>query len=219
MEHRTYLVRRLPEGCGRLELQGEFAPELLPESWAKLQEAKIDQFPWGVLHRGYRPEAAARVGWNEAGLHVLLCAKEALIRAEETVIGGRVCEDSCLEFFLSPLDGQLKYVNCEINPNAVMHIGIGEGRPNRSVFRELPSGFDPVHSVHCGAWWAVSFTLPAGFLQEHFGCTLRSGARMRGNFSKCGDKERNPHYGIFEPYCWDWPDYHRPEMFAKFTLE
>lgn len=209
---KSYVINHLPEDCAALPLSGEFDPAKIPAPWAGLNEAKIDIYPWGG---DYRPACCARVGWNEKGLHVLMYAYEEAIRTEITEIGGAVCTDSCVEFFIAPNAENDKYVNCEVNPVTVMHIGVGDGRHGRTVMQTIPAGFEPCHSEHKGGWWAVSYTIPAAFIQEHFGVTLKEGAAMRGNFYKCGDPD---HYGMFSPYDTPRPDFHRPEQFVPFTL-
>ena len=69
-----YRVGRLPAEAELWAPCGAFDPAALPAAWAALEEAPIDKFPWD--ENGYRPPAAARVGWNERGLHVLLYADE-----------------------------------------------------------------------------------------------------------------------------------------------
>ena len=204
------------KGENALPLSGEFDPETLPEPWRSLNEAKLDQCPWGG---DYRPACAARAGWNENGIYVLMYAKEEEIRAEVKEIGGAVCTDSCLEFFLAPDADKPLYVNCEVNPLCVMHIGLGEGRHGRTVLKAIPEGFNPTHSEHRGGWWAVSYTIPADFLKEHFGVTPAAGQAMRGNFYKCGDLTGHIHYCMFKPYDTPKPDYHRPEQFASMLLK
>ena len=203
------------EGVNALPLSGEFDPAALPEPWNSLNEAKLNACPWGGE---YRPECGARVGWNENGIHVLMYAKEPEIRAEVTEIGGAVCTDSCLEFFLAPDAEKPLYVNCEVNPLCVMHIGLGEGRHGRTVLKAIPEGFNATHSDHKGGWWAVSYTIPAAFLKEHFGVTPAAGQQMRGNFYKCGDLSAHVHYCMFKPYNTPKPDYHRPEQFASLAM-
>ncbi len=212
--NQSYIIHRLPESVSVFHLCGEFFPDRLPEPWADLPEAKINQFPWT---RDYTPECAARVGWNKQGLHVLMYACEETIRCEETRVGGDVYRDSCLEFFLSPDAASLKYVNIEANPRGVVHMGLGDSRYNRQVFSVIPEGFDITHSEHRGAWWAISYTVPASFILEHFGVTLASGLNMRGNFYSCGDAARI-HYGMFKGFDLPEPDYHRPELFADILL-
>lgn len=211
--NREYEIRRLPEGVGRYELKGVFCPEQLPETYRALDEAKLDSFPWD--ENGYRPTACARVGWNSAGLHVLMYADEPTVRAEVTEVGGEVCEDSCLEFFLAPKEGNPLYFNCEVSPLPTVHFGVGAGRYGREVYKETPVGMNALSSKHEGSWWAVSYTIPAELLAERFGLTLQSGLKMRGNFYKCGDLTEHPHYGMFQPYDLPEADYHRPELFAE----
>jgi hypothetical protein len=155
-----YVLVRMPEQVGALRLEGEFFRDGIPLPWSGLNEAKLDQFPWDT---GYMPACFARVGWNSRGVHVLMYANEPVIRCVETEIGGEVCEDSCLEFFLAPDAEAQRYVNCESNPVCVMHIGVGDGRYGRRVFHQIPEGFEPTHSEHRGGWWAVSYTIPADF--------------------------------------------------------
>ena len=213
-----YVINKLPDDIFRMPLEGEFTPNQILEPWLSLQEAKLESNPWLKLDSDYLPKCAARVGWNANGIHVLMYAEEPVIRAEETTIGGDIYLDSCLEFFLSPNAKELKYVNCEINPLAVMHIGIGDGRYGRNVFVQIPAGFNPVSSKHEGGWWAVSYTIPVSFLKEHFAFVPQSGAHVRGNFYKCGDRERHPHHVMLHPYDIEKPDYHRPELFADMLL-
>lgn len=215
MSEFIYHIRRLPAGCGRLNLAGVFDPAALPAEYAALEEAQLSHFPFD--ENGYKPDCRARVGWNEAGLHVLMYANEPVIRAEVAEVGGPVCQDSCLEFFFAPKEGQLKYFNCEVSPRPIVHLGIGEGRHGRSVFQTLPEGIDPLASRHEGGWWAVSYTIPAAFLKEYFSATLAPGQHLRGNFYKCGDKAEQIHYGMFKPYT--RLDYHIPTEFADFILQ
>ena len=213
----VYTIRRLPENAGRYELNGVFCPDCIPEEYKALEEAKLAFFPWDK--NGYKPDCRARVGWNEQGLHVLMYACEPTIRAEETEVGGAVCCDSCLEFFLMPKEGNPLYFNCEVSPAPVVHLGVGDGRHNRTVYRVLPEDMKVVSSKHEGGWWAVSYTIPAAFLKNHFGLTLAAGQKMRGNFYKCADKHETPHYGMYHPYDLPRADYHRPELFADFVTE
>lgn len=214
---KLYAIKKLPEGAGHLAFTGEFDPARLPADWAALNIARIDSFPWD--ENGYRPEAFACAGWNEQGIHLLLAAKEAEIRTEMRETGGMACEDSCLEFFLMPAPDQSGFnINIEITPLGVVHLGKGMDRYGRTVYTELPDGFSVAHSEHKGGWWAISYTVPASFLQE-LGARLVSGTKMRGNFYKCGDHTRYVHFGMWKPYDLPAADFHRPELFGDFILE
>ena len=196
-----------------------------PESWrcsalsAAADCAPIASHVWPEF-AAYQPEARAYAAFENGDLKVLLCAKEETIRAEETRCGGAVCVDSCLEFFFMPFpEKDQRYLNIESNAAGTVHIGLGAGRPDRKVWTELPEGFSITASKHEGAWWAVSYTIPASLLKEVFGAELKSGQKLRGNFYKCADHYEYPHYSMFKPYDLPQADYHRPEMFAEFDVE
>ena len=186
------------------------------EALRGLDCASIACYPWD--DSGYCPEARAYVGWDAAGLQVLLCAREERIQAAETRVGGAVCVDSCLEFFLQPFpDADARYLNVEVNPAGVAHIGLGEGRAPRRVWEEVPAGFNIEASRHAGAWWAVRYTIPAAFLREIYGQDLLPGAVLRGNFYTC-DESIHPHFGAWHPVIAPQPDFHRPECFGALRL-
>lgn len=214
-----YTIKKLPEGLEKPFGEVGFRPIDIPPMWQALDEARIIHYPWKAQDGDYMPECAARVGWNEEGLHVLMYALEPEIRAMETRTGGNVYLDSCMEFFLAPDSRSLCFVNFEINPLATMYISVGEGRTGRDILSVLPEGFNPCASKHNGMWWAVTYTIPSEFLSARFAFRLCSGTIVRGNFYNCGDPQRHPHHGLFYPYNLPKPDYYRADLFAKMVLE
>lgn len=212
-----YCIKKLPQELGCMELSGEFCPEQIGGAYAALEDAQVAQYVWP--DEGYRPEAHARVGWNEKGLHVLMYANEPTIRAQCDQVGGKVCVDSCMEFFFMPFpEADRRYFNAEMNPLGTLHLGLGQGRPNRMKIRQLPEGFVIHTSEHRGAWWAISYTFPMAYIEATFGRKLESGAKMLGNFYCC-DETIHPHFGTWVPVVAAQPDFHRPECFAAITLE
>lgn len=198
----------------RPELDGRvFDPE--QEAFCARPFAAIDQYVWDP--EGYCPEARAYVARTAEGLLVLMCAREAEIIARETRVGGAVCRDSCLEFFLGarPSEGET-YLNVEVNAAGVAHIGLGDGRHGRRVFEAVPKGMRISHSRHAGQWWAVCYNLPDALLTDCFGGAPE--AQMRCNFYTC-DETIHPHYGSWSPVCAPQPDFHRPECFGQLCLE
>ena len=149
---RTYLLApvraALPALSGR-----EFDPAREPFCLER-EYAPIDQFVWD--ESGYCPEARAYVGWEDDGFSALLCAKEREIAATVTEFNGRVCCDSCLEWFFKPFADDPRYLNIEVNPRGVALIGFGASRAERSNLPSLPEGMDIRASEHRGGWWAVA---------------------------------------------------------------
>lgn len=209
---RSYTIGRWegpePEIDGR-----EFDPAREP--FCARPFAAIDRYVWDP--EGYCPEARAYVARTAKGLQVLMCAREAEIIARETRVGGAVCRDSCLEFFLCarPSEGDL-YLNIEVNAAGVAHIGLGTGRHGRRVFEAVPEGMDIRHSRHAGQWWAVCYNIPEALLIDCFGGAPE--AQMRGNFYTC-DETIHPHFGSWSPVRAPQPDFHRPECFGCLNLE
>lgn len=221
---KRYSIRYMPERPLFLKRDAEFDPEDLPKAWANLEEAVLDQYIWDQT--GYTPRACARVGWNEKGLHVLMYAQEHKVRARIREMGGMVCTDSCLEFFVKPApERDARYFNFEANARGVMLAEIGTGRQNR--FRAVGLPFEGMEiqanvreeSAYKGGWWAVSYTVPVNLLSEHFpGLKLAVGVRMEGNFYTCADLSDTPHYGTWNRIDSPVPDYHRPESFGELVL-
>lgn len=212
----AYTIARLDEGLGAYPLKGPFDPDKRIAPYDRLMEARIDQYPWGG---DYRPDARAYVGYNEGGVHVLLCARERTIRAEVSQIGGQVCVDSCLEFFFNPFPFHCReYANVEVNPAGVFHIGLGAGRGNRRVLNELPLGWDYSLSAHENGWWAVSYTVPMDWIAQICrGNRPAPGDQWIGNFYSC-DESIHPHFGCHFEITSDEPDFHRPEWFGRMIL-
>lgn len=209
---KSYAVRRWTGA--RPELDGrEFDPEREP--FCALECARIENYVWNP--RGYCPEARAYLGRTEEGLLVLMCAREAEIIAAETRIGGEVYRDSCLEFFLMARpENRQQYINFEVNPKGVAHIGVGEGRQNRRVLAALPEGMRVSHSQHRGQWWAVCYNIPDTLIRELLGGMPEK--EMRANFYKC-DQSIHPHFGTWNPVNAPKPDFHCPKFFGRLILE
>ncbi len=164
--------------------------------------------------------AEARLSYDSAALYVYLRAYERNIRAEHTGLLDMVCEDSCLEFFLQPVENDTRYFNFEFNRNCALYLGFGSGTRDlvRLVVDRADSLFAPQsHPLQNG--WALDFRVPVSFIARFFpGYSLSSGQRLRGNCYKCGDRTAQPHYLSWSPMQCEKPDFHRPQDFGAFVL-
>lgn len=192
------------------ELRGEvFNPE--SEPFCQVHDAAvIDSYVW---EGDYRPEARAYVAWDERGLSVLLCAKEETIRTAAKNFCDPVCRDSCLEFFLMPLEDDARYMNVEVNAAGVAYIGKGTGRADGKPLDALPEGMNIRASRHEGGWWAVAYEIPFALIEKLFGRAPKGSEAMRCNFYTC-DETIHPHFGSWNPVVSAKPDFHRPECFG-----
>jgi len=212
-----YQIRMLENGALPYAFNGEFHPEDMSAPYSALNEAAISDYPWKAQYPDSFP-AFARVGWNEDGLFVLMYANENPIRKLELEWGTTQCCDSCMEFFVCPFpDTDERYLNIEVNPAGVAHVGLGTGRHERRVWHAPVPGMDIAVSRHEGGFWAVSYRIPASLLTELYGRKLEKGLVMKGNFYKCSEKI-HPHFGSWNHVETAKPDFHRPEFFAEITL-
>ena len=182
--------------------------------WDKVPAAEISNVCWGYDQPDVKAQAQAC--YDEKYLYVKLSAKEKDIRAEFTGLYGMPCQDSCLEFFFSPLsDG--RYFNIEMNPNCSMYFGMGTGPSN--LARIQMEGHDDnllsPHAERTAEGWQVEYSVPFSLVKMFFPeFRPEAGTRIRGNFYKCGDLTVKEHYYSWNPMTVDHPCFHYPPDFG-----
>ena len=163
--------------------------------------------------------AQAQICYDETALYVRLSAQEPNIRAEERGPLGVPCEDSCLEFFFCPADGDDRYLSIECNPNGCLYLGFCN--TGRRIIRLVPDcveAIDPVIDM-TEEGWSVTYAVPASYVRLFFPeFELKSGVTLRANCFKCGDKTVQEHYMSWNPVEVSDPDFHIPAFFGKMTL-
>ncbi|MBR1559206.1 MAG: carbohydrate-binding family 9-like protein [Clostridia bacterium] len=182
--------------------------------WDAVPTLSIDEQLW-------RPPvdiaAWGQVAWDDGHLYVRLRAREKDIRAEHTGPLGMPCEDSCLEFFFSPVPGDPRYFNIEYNPNGSLYLGWGDGR---DAIRLLPERewLNPVTS-RTEDGWTVEYAVPFGLVRM-FAPDFRPvpGMAIRANCYKCGDLTAAEHYLAWNPCTSEAPNFHRPQDFGEMTF-
>ena len=148
------------------------------------------------------------------GISVMMHTDEKNLRAEVTEENGMVCKDSCMEFFFKPDPWNLKYINFEINPKGVAHIGLGEDRYDRQLIDEDRATFS-IESIPNDGDWTLKYYIPDEFLHKYF---ENINYVCRANFYKCADATDHKHYTVWAPVEVARPDYHVPDFFGKIEL-
>ena len=185
--------------------------------WEKIPVLAIDSYLWSDV-RSIVP--SARVAWDQDALYVRMEAIEPHILRRFTGDLDMVCQDSCLEFFFCPEEGQ-RYFNFEVNPNGAIYVGFGGLRNNRfrlysNQFRELFS----VKPFEIDGGWGIELRIPVSFIQIYVpDFQLYSGLTLRANFYKCGDETQQVHYMSWNPVELPKPDYHQPDFFGSLILK
>lgn len=184
--------------------------------WDTVERLTLHHTPW--------LPACPISAWAQAchdgeNLYVRMEAEESPIRATLTGPLDQVCNDSCLEFFLAPAEGDPRYFNFEVNPLGTLYLGFGGARPNR--VRQVPKKAEELFRIRpftTERGWGVTYCIPASFLRLYFP-DFELDSAVAGNFYKCGDETATPHYLAWAPLTSAVPDYHRRQDFGRLVLE
>ncbi len=185
--------------------------------------AAIDSFHWEQDNFS-RPESYASLFAVEGeGIHAILWSFEDNLRCECMKRDDPVYTDSCLEFFIAPVEGDKRYMNFEVNPKGVYLSQIGETRENRRFIKEL-TDLEPIimpMSVEENGKtaWGYEIIIPCEFISALYGTDFKIGeCTMKGNFYKCADSSVSPHYGAHFPVDSAALGFHNPNRFGEFIF-
>lgn len=169
--------------------------------WTNAEAALIDEFNW--YESGPKPETTVRGLYDERALYLQYRVEDHEIVSRTTELNGPTYEDSCVEFFATPLPGRnAHYLNFEANPCGVFKMGWMEpGWSVRGIGRDLVSPAlaetVTVETSESGptrrptdddeSWWLTT-SIPFETLSEFTGLPLApsSGDRWRANFHRTG---------------------------------
>jgi len=167
------------------------------------------------------PEVSFKIAYTSQELIIKYEVTEYYVMAQYTESNQSVFQDSCVEFFVTPIT-EGPYYNFEFNAIGTCLMQTGLARHDREPgdndvikrIRRLPSlGFKPFSEQKGKQSWSLLIALPLEILFGHPEPDL-SGKIIRANLYKCGDKLRYPHYLSWNPIKTDRPDFHRPEFFG-----
>jgi hypothetical protein len=179
----------------------------------------VDTVNWENF--GYKPEVRFNIAYDEKEIFLKYYVRESNTKAEKDQPNQMVCEDSCVEFFVSPADDGI-YYNFEFNPIGTVLLGSGHGRADskradpaftEQIRRITTMGDKPFGEIRGDIRWSLTLAIPLDIFFHHDVTGLK-GKEFRANFYKCGDKLSNPHFVTWNPVQTEKPDYHRPEFFG-----
>ena len=183
--------------------------------WNAVPLLEVDQVLW-------KPDCGIRASGqfchDSRNLYIRLRASEKHIRAEYSAPLSPVCQDSCLEFFFMP-EGEDRYFNFEINPNACLYIGFGHGRgDSTALYRKDMQQLFEIRAERTADGWETFYRIPLPFLRLFWPDFTFTGI-LRANVYKCGDLTENEHYLSWNPVSSETPDFHRPQDFGIMRFE
>ncbi|MBO5008787.1 MAG: hypothetical protein J6D26_08120 [Clostridia bacterium] len=184
-------------------------PSIDSSEWLQANTGVLNNCIWEGYHPA--PQMQFKILRGPEGISILMHTNERSLRAVAKTWLDPVFEDSCMEFFFKPDIYDKRYINFEVNPTGVMHIGIGSDRYDRALITDDRDMLSIVSDAHEGDW-TVKFYIPDEFLLKYF---KNISPVCRGNFYKCGDKTDHIHYASWAPVETAEPDFHVADFFDK----
>ncbi len=173
----------------------------------------------------YKPGVKFRIAYDEKAFYLKYYVQEKYIRAVNTESNGRVWEDSCVEFFVSPSDDGI-YYNFEFNCIGTRLLGWGKSRDRNwvdpAIIEKIKTfstlGTEPFEEKKGDFSWELTAMIPFEVFTQHRVSGLE-GKTIKANFYKCGDKLSEPHYVSWNKIETPRPDFHRPEFFGELLFQ
>ncbi len=161
-------------------------------------------------------KAFAQICYNDEGIKVHLWSENDEVRAVETGPLGAPYEDSCLEFFFAPMEGDIRYFNIEFNSNLCLYLGLGRCMADhtRLIHDEGAEILSPKASL-TETGWEIFYTVPYKFIRRFFpDFEIKKGKKIRANCFKCSDLSTPANYLSWSHVDSKPLDFHRPECFG-----
>ena len=177
------------------------------------------------------PETQVKVKYDKDNIYVIFKVRDRYVRAVEKKINGRICEDSCAEFFFIPgPDVSRGYFNLEINCEGLYLFEYHKNGGKENGFVDLKDSGkieishsltkDVENEISDPLTWSIEYRIPVSILSKYIPVEQpRSGVRWRANFYKCGDKTSHPHWLTWAPVDYPKPRFHLPEFFGWLEFE
>jgi hypothetical protein len=208
----------------KLTIQKNSPLALISKELDQLAKNQLDTINWQEY--SYKPEVKFAIGYNATELFLKFYVTEDSVRAVNSESNQPVYQDSCVEFFVSPVtDGP--YVNFEFNAIGTCLMQKGMDRASRKfidpediakIRRESSLGRETFDHKPGRQSWNLVIAIPFILLFDQPEPEL-SGRIIRSNFYKCGDKMDQRHYLSWNSIGTESPDFHRPEFFGVAEFE
>jgi hypothetical protein len=200
--------------------------------WHAVKPLTVARFhPRSTRHR---PFVQAKLAHSSDAFHILFRVEDIFIRAQNTELHSSVCRDSCVEAFLEPIPGK-GYFNFEMNCGGtllVFHVTDAKaftatrGKDGHQKLAPEHAGQititpslkqkKPFELTAPQTWtvWTLQASIPTTVIEPYIGkLPPLEGQHWRGNFFKCGDDTKHPHWATWSPIG-NILRFHQPEKFG-----
>lgn len=182
----------------------------------------LSEINWGNYN--YKPNVSFKIVHDNQSICLQYKVSEMQIKAVHLLDNAAVHKDSCAEFFIR-FDNESFYYNIECNCLGFIKMAVGSNRHDRQLAdtstldRITRNSSLKVNGIkESSGSWEISLLIPKEVF-FHSKIDSFSGMSAYGNFYKCGDDLKVPHYLTYFPIDTPQPDFHRPEKFGKLIFE
>ncbi|WP_072989776.1 carbohydrate-binding family 9-like protein [Pseudozobellia thermophila] len=195
----------------------------LLDQYAELH--RISTLNWDAF--SYLPTVQFKMARHNNDIWLKFYVSEENIRARYTEPNSSTHKDSCVEFFIDPLQNG-NYYNFEFNCIGTVHLAYGPDRHSRKfVDPEIITegikvkstlGDQPFDERGGGHSWQLTVIVPADVFVFSEPVELQN-LTCKANFYKCGDDTSKKHFVSWSPIATEHPDFHRPEYFGTLVFD
>ncbi|WP_293888176.1 MULTISPECIES: carbohydrate-binding family 9-like protein [unclassified Sphingobacterium] len=169
----------------------------------------------------YKPEVQFKIGYTAEYLVLQYEVIEEQLRGHYSEANQNVWEDSCVEFFVS-FDGCKHYYNLEFNLIGTGLIGYGTAEKaarNRLDTSEIEKvrTFSLIMRNGSDKRWTMIEVIPLSIFKFDELVNLK-GKIIHGNFYKCGDHLKQPHFISWNKIENPAPNFHLPQFFGEMVF-
>jgi hypothetical protein len=167
-------------------------------------------------------QASLRLNHDQKLLHVHFSVLEKQLRRMCANHNDKVYTDSCVEVFLQK-KGETEYVNFEFSASGKALVGRGGGRQGRTLFPvstidQIPITVTVLENTLEKSFWKLDASIDLSLFGLASEGENLKGLELYGNFYKCGDELKEPHYLSYGPIGTLKPDFHTPTYFVPIVL-
>lgn len=156
---------------------------------------------------------------KNSGIYLKMRTDETNLRAVCKKRDEPVWQDSCMEFFISAVEGREEYINFEMNSTGAYLTEFGKGKTDRVFLKTLTKIEAEVRTTISEKGWSLDLFVPCELISEAYRTDFNAGpCAMKGNFYKCGDETEKIHYDSYTEMTTLPPGFHNPECFAVIKI-
>ena len=135
------------------------------DAWNAAPKAMVDVMCNPEFPSPYQTEA--QLLYNDRALFVHMKTTERNLRACKNQRNDEVCEDSCMEFFISPDNDDIRYFNFEINPIGTLLLFVYNRRIEMIPTTDDARIFN-IKSITSNDGWEIFYEIPFSFMMGLF---------------------------------------------------